>query len=979
MSDDSVGESDVDLIDLSDDDDHHRELDGSDYATPNSQQISLGVDGHGESILRMIYRPSAAKPMGTDEAESSDDDAQESASNEGSLSIRNDNDDAGHNVPPSPPSSNPDNDPNDSDSNGNDSDDSDDSDVVIRRSQLRSNRSSSSNQQTAVGGNPGDDPGDDGWEDYSDSDSDDDSDDDSDNERYEFVNPDAGIIEALEQDHIEVPDWHGTCFQTCEPHYRGLGLKYLEWRRLFAIKRNELERCKARRRVKVARLNRLVEALTEAVREFYAANEVNIEENERLNRENENLRLLLPEEELEDFPEPNPLKRDDMEARLGEQMLRRLPRSVKEYLRWWRGPAARPRKTEREWPKVYTRWIRLGQHPNYKNWGEVCKLICKEENMPWAFSKSKPPKTHPHLKLRPPTDEEEAKANAGEGQGCTPLPVCEEMGSDDEESEEEQEIQPFRFNALPRELQLKILWNTLVFKGELIHSLSRPDIYYEPSGYMRRKHEPEQIVGFLAQKTENQPNFRRYRSLRNLQGADYLYCLRGMQGITFWDYDKWREGGVKLAVRDWTLIRELNQEVRSPKSGHDEHFSRLRYLAPMYGYRPSQSLAEQLEEILRSEPQDLGLLLPPPDGEGLYPQPQAALDRADDSDDGGDDGGSNDGGFDNESSDNESNADSGVGSDDMSDDSDDDGDDDGQSQELYEYRHNIDQVGTRIRELLNVVESDPEADDDVWPGNGQLYDLVSDDEGEDEEDNDGEDNDGEDNDKVSMPPPPAPQQNRFSEDAHEDQGKSRDRSGSLFVHSPPRELQPEFVAKIETPSPSRTPPSAVPVRLQSSSRADHSEATPVRETSTDSNMFMSPTPYKTLNPKAEDQPSADDYLRQIGLRLSSSPSSSSAVLSARSISIGQPPGHSKRQWSVLSRDENGDDENEVQYLGSSPKGMRHSGDDDNGAVQYMGNSPKRVRPADDDDDGLQYMGSSPKRVCRADDDESDAGGASQVI
>jgi hypothetical protein len=137
---------------------------------------------------------------------------------------------------------------------------------------------------------------------------------------------------------------------------------------------------------------------------------------------------------------------------------------------------------------------------------------------------------------------------------------------------------------------------------------------------MRRKHEPQQIVEYLEEKTEEQPNYRPFRALRTVQGLDYLHCLRGLRGVTFWDYDKWCAKVGKVAVRDWSFIQDVNNSVRRDKLPEDEHFSNIRNLAPLMGYKPSVALAATLEAFVN--PPSTGLLSPPPD---LFPQLQTAI------------------------------------------------------------------------------------------------------------------------------------------------------------------------------------------------------------------------------------------------------------------------------------------------------------------------------------------------------------------
>ncbi|KAF4946116.1 hypothetical protein FSARC_14266 [Fusarium sarcochroum] len=484
MSNASVGDSDIDQIDLTSDDDDHSDLDDHEDATPVPEPIILQVDDYGAPVLHIVNGPEAVDPMDLDDAEVPDDGDQEGAGGEEDGLFVEQDGNVGQ--PPSPPSS----DNSDSDADDSDSDDEDEGDDGYGNgggpgdNDLGDEGGDDEDEGYEVhgnGGDPGDnDSGDDGSNDGS-SDSDESSDTDSSNESddddddlFDDRNPDADLMEALEEAEVEIPQWAGNCRATCRPHWLNLGDVFLLFRRLFLNKKIELASYKARNRTKVRGLNQTIRALKEAVNEFYAANRSNIAVNHDLNDEIEDLRALLSQEQLADLPERDPLPLQDMRASLPQEILALLPPDIQPLLRTWRRSCAKPRHTERLWPKVYRAWISRGRYRGFTNWGDVYKLSCKEENMSWAFGKNMPPKTHPHLKLRPPTAEEELRAIGGEG--CSPQPDQQCKGPKSDES-----ICPFRFEYLPGKIQLKILRYALVFGGEVVHPISRLDPYYEPS------------------------------------------------------------------------------------------------------------------------------------------------------------------------------------------------------------------------------------------------------------------------------------------------------------------------------------------------------------------------------------------------------------------------------------------------------------------------------------------------------------------
>lgn len=115
---------------------------------------------------------------------------------------------------------------------------------------------------------------------------------------------------------------------------------------------------------------------------------------------------------------------------------------------------------------------------------------------------------------------------------------------------------------------------------------------------MRRKHETRSVIHFMKGKTYQQPNFRLFRSLRTLQGLDYIQCLRGLKSVEFWDFAKWLEMGARgkyYLVRDFTFIMDVNNAVRRPKTDHESYLSQLRNLAPLL---PGHEAQEEDWQIL---------------------------------------------------------------------------------------------------------------------------------------------------------------------------------------------------------------------------------------------------------------------------------------------------------------------------------------------------------------------------------------------
>ncbi|KAL9947905.1 hypothetical protein D7B24_007585 [Verticillium nonalfalfae] len=69
-------------------------------------------------------------------------------------------------------------------------------------------------------------------------------------------------------------------------------------------------------------------------------------------------------------------------------------------------------------------------------------------------------------------------------------------------------------------------------------------------GRRRRPHELPAVRTWLAGKTKLQPNHGNFRALRTLQGQDYIYGLRGIRHILFYDIEKYRTMGGRHPIRD---------------------------------------------------------------------------------------------------------------------------------------------------------------------------------------------------------------------------------------------------------------------------------------------------------------------------------------------------------------------------------------------------------------------------------------------
>jgi hypothetical protein len=110
-------------------------------------------------------------------------------------------------------------------------------------------------------------------------------------------------------------------------------------------------------------------------------------------------------------------------------------------------------------------------------------------------------------------------------------------------------------------------------------------IHINESGkmYVRRGYENPTMKQLLEAKTAGQPNIRMTRALRCVQGLDYIYQLRGMEWIRFYDFNKALKAGRSLReqVRDWSFVEDITNVCTLPKPPKRQENSELERLEPL--------------------------------------------------------------------------------------------------------------------------------------------------------------------------------------------------------------------------------------------------------------------------------------------------------------------------------------------------------------------------------------------------------------
>ncbi|KAH8729426.1 hypothetical protein BGZ61DRAFT_446376 [Ilyonectria robusta] len=398
---------------------------------------------------------------------------------------------------------------------------------------------------------------------------------------------------------------------------------------------------------------------------------------------------------------------------------------------------------------------------------------------------------------------------------------------------------------------------------------------------MRRKHEPRGIIRYMTERTTEQPNYRRFRSLRNLQGLDYIHMLRGMELVTFLDYDLWIERRTKTPVRDFTFVMDVNNAVRRPKAAEDLRLSRFGYLAPLLDhYRACETDRIAVGRAIERRGAFGAPPSPRPDHRNAIHQPPTIVvdssdsedddENSDSESDGSDDGnspspgsGGGDGGGDGEDEgDDDDGSDGGDGGGDGEDESDDDdGSDGGDGGGAAELDINFDFAAMEGRF--------PRASDRGSPASERtIIDLTS----------DGEESFSESDAMTARASPDAPghfsrpvdsinsgesgmtdsPQTAPNDNPNQDEQQvlQPGEEPSLFVLSPSTQEQLEFIAKVESPDPRQGSTPAVagnsmpPPARRSGSRnvtpASRQFTTPGRQLRAESDLFVSGTPYNDI-------------------------------------------------------------------------------------------------------------------------------------
>jgi len=129
--------------------------------------------------------------------------------------------------------------------------------------------------------------------------------------------------------------------------------------------------------------------------------------------------------------------------------------------------------------------------------------------------------------------------------------------------------------------------------------------YYKDFGDPELDENDLNIFGMECRRTDLQPNYRKNRSLRTVQGIDFIYQLRGMNWVRFYDFAIER---TRTKIRDWTFVQDINNAARRKKSDQMALKAEFENLLPLTGladYMPADDDFELAKAFYDNTPVDV--------------------------------------------------------------------------------------------------------------------------------------------------------------------------------------------------------------------------------------------------------------------------------------------------------------------------------------------------------------------------------------
>ncbi|KAJ2982519.1 hypothetical protein NUW58_g6425 [Xylaria curta] len=134
------------------------------------------------------------------------------------------------------------------------------------------------------------------------------------------------------------------------------------------------------------------------------------------------------------------------------------------------------------------------------------------------------------------------------------------------------------------------------------YEMMHPSDYYKDFVSDEFAEEDLDIFGMEVRRTDSQPNYRKHRSMRTVQGMDFIYQLRGMKWVRFFDTNA---EASRRQIHDWSFLKDVNFVATMKKSGSMALKSEIENLLPLPGladFNPDDELSEVVSRFYSDAP-----------------------------------------------------------------------------------------------------------------------------------------------------------------------------------------------------------------------------------------------------------------------------------------------------------------------------------------------------------------------------------------
>lgn len=131
---------------------------------------------------------------------------------------------------------------------------------------------------------------------------------------------------------------------------------------------------------------------------------------------------------------------------------------------------------------------------------------------------------------------------------------------------------------------------------------NKEDYYKDFVDEAKHPEERLDVFGLEVKRTDLQPNYRKNRSLRTVQGMDFVYQLRGMEWVRFYDVNA---EDSRANIRDWSFIQDINIQAKMKKSDSMVFKSEIENLLPLTGqgdFDPHGDIMELVKSFYDNRP-----------------------------------------------------------------------------------------------------------------------------------------------------------------------------------------------------------------------------------------------------------------------------------------------------------------------------------------------------------------------------------------